>query len=197
MRRRRRATIEDLRLAIDGMPRHTKIAMLDGVRKNEITGRRSLVERGHLPDAGRPPSWWPNELHLVREGVGSLCAARLALASGPTRDRARAADPHLSARGEPRRRAGGCARSRGRRGPPPSARGAPPRERIRDPGRSRPPEGHRPTRRSGPELLGCVTSPGWAWMRLVRCHDDYERVLGWLEAEQESLEQPGERQPVG
>jgi hypothetical protein len=36
MRRRRRATIEDLRLAIDGMPRHTKIAMLEGIRTNEI-----------------------------------------------------------------------------------------------------------------------------------------------------------------
>jgi hypothetical protein len=36
MRRRRRATIEDLRMAIDGMPRHTKIAMLDGIRSNEI-----------------------------------------------------------------------------------------------------------------------------------------------------------------
>jgi hypothetical protein len=36
MRRRRRTTIEDLRTAIDGMPRRTKIAMLDGIRTNEI-----------------------------------------------------------------------------------------------------------------------------------------------------------------
>ena len=36
MRRRRRATIADLRLAVDGMPRHTKVAMLEGIRTNEI-----------------------------------------------------------------------------------------------------------------------------------------------------------------
>ena len=36
MRRRRRATIEDLRLAIDCLPRTTRVAMLEGIRANQI-----------------------------------------------------------------------------------------------------------------------------------------------------------------
>jgi hypothetical protein len=36
MRTRRRATIEDLRQAIDCLPRHTRIAMLDGIAGNDI-----------------------------------------------------------------------------------------------------------------------------------------------------------------
>jgi len=43
MRRRRRATIADLRLAVDGMPRHTKVAMLEGIRTNEDHRRRLHV----------------------------------------------------------------------------------------------------------------------------------------------------------
>jgi hypothetical protein len=36
MRTRCRATIEDLRQAIDCLPRHTRIAMLDGIEANDI-----------------------------------------------------------------------------------------------------------------------------------------------------------------
>ena len=36
MRTRHRATIEDLRQAIDGLPRHTRIAMLEGIATNDI-----------------------------------------------------------------------------------------------------------------------------------------------------------------
>jgi hypothetical protein len=36
MRTRRRATIEDLRTAVECLPRSTRIAMLDGLRSNEI-----------------------------------------------------------------------------------------------------------------------------------------------------------------
>lgn len=36
MRTRRQATIQDLRHAIDSLPRHTRLAMLDGIRQNEI-----------------------------------------------------------------------------------------------------------------------------------------------------------------
>jgi hypothetical protein len=36
MRTRCRATIEDLRQAIDCLPRHTRIAMLDGIAANDI-----------------------------------------------------------------------------------------------------------------------------------------------------------------
>jgi hypothetical protein len=36
MRTRRQATIEDLRRAIDSLPRDTRVAMLDGIRQNDI-----------------------------------------------------------------------------------------------------------------------------------------------------------------
>ena len=36
MRTRRRATTADLRLAIDCLPRHTRIAMLEGIAANDI-----------------------------------------------------------------------------------------------------------------------------------------------------------------
>jgi hypothetical protein len=36
MRKRRHATIEDLRRAIDSLPRDTRVAMLDGIRQNDI-----------------------------------------------------------------------------------------------------------------------------------------------------------------
>ena len=36
MRTRRRATITDLRRAIDGLPRDTRLAMLQGIRSNDI-----------------------------------------------------------------------------------------------------------------------------------------------------------------
>jgi hypothetical protein len=36
MRTRREATIRDLRAAIDRLPRHTRIAMLEGIKANEI-----------------------------------------------------------------------------------------------------------------------------------------------------------------
>ena len=36
MRTRRQAKIEDLRRAIDSLPRDTRVAMLDGIRQNEI-----------------------------------------------------------------------------------------------------------------------------------------------------------------
>jgi hypothetical protein len=49
MRRRRRATIEDLRQAIDGMPRHTKLAMLEGIRTNEIIVGAYTSDRGICP----------------------------------------------------------------------------------------------------------------------------------------------------
>src|SRR5437763_15884007 len=36
MRERPRATLNDLRLAIECLPRHTRVAMLEGIRRNDI-----------------------------------------------------------------------------------------------------------------------------------------------------------------
>jgi hypothetical protein len=49
MRTRRRATIEDLRLAIDCLPRHTRVAMLDGIAANEIIAGAYATPDGVCP----------------------------------------------------------------------------------------------------------------------------------------------------
>src|SRR5436853_7746018 len=49
MRRRRRATIEDLRLAIDCLPRVTRVAMLEGIRGNEIIAGAYTHDGGICP----------------------------------------------------------------------------------------------------------------------------------------------------
>src|ERR1700683_3770122 len=49
MRTRRRATIEDLRLAIDCLPRRTRIAMLDGMAANEIIAGAYTSRDGVCP----------------------------------------------------------------------------------------------------------------------------------------------------
>lgn len=49
MRTRRRATIEDLRAAIQALPRTTRVAMLDGIRANDIIVGAYSDERGICP----------------------------------------------------------------------------------------------------------------------------------------------------
>lgn len=49
MRTRRRATTEDLRLAIDSLPRHTKVAMLEGIRCNDIIAGAYSDKNGICP----------------------------------------------------------------------------------------------------------------------------------------------------
>jgi hypothetical protein len=49
MRTRRRATIQDLRLAIDCLPARTKVAMLEGIRSNEIIVGAYTSGRGICP----------------------------------------------------------------------------------------------------------------------------------------------------
>jgi hypothetical protein len=49
MRTRRRATIEDLRQAIDCLPRHTRIAMLEGIAANDIIVGAYSTQEGICP----------------------------------------------------------------------------------------------------------------------------------------------------
>jgi hypothetical protein len=49
MRTRRTATIEDLRRAIDCLPRDTRIAMLEGIRSNEIVVGAYAQDHGICP----------------------------------------------------------------------------------------------------------------------------------------------------
>src|SRR5438270_13316764 len=49
MRTRRQATIENLRRAIDSLPRATRIAMLDGIRQNDIIAGAYTDDGGICP----------------------------------------------------------------------------------------------------------------------------------------------------
>jgi hypothetical protein len=129
MRTRRRATIEDLRQAIDCLPRHTRIAMLEGIAANDIIVGAYSTADGICP-----------MLAAARRDHDALMA---------------------------RRRADAIAV------PIPDA----------IPGSRRPGEPDRT-----PELRH---RPGWAWTRLVRRYDEYERIMCRLEGARAD-EQAGE-----
>jgi hypothetical protein len=187
MRRRRTATIEDLRAAVDGLPRRTKIAMLEGVRTNDIIvgayssgggicpmlaahragGRTSFIsfarawDRFAFRDSRSRPARRATEREL-RILTSQLEASLLTNDEGAS-DLSAAVRHHrqllqrrrADAPPEPASgRAGAKARPTGRARP-----GDPdPSPRLRD-------------------------RPGWAWTRVVRRYDEYERVLERLEAE--------------
>jgi hypothetical protein len=183
MRTRRAATIQDLRLAIDCLPRATRIAMLEGIRDNEIVvgaytdgdgicpmlaahragGRTSFISfakawdrfayRGTRARVARRAS--ERELLILTTHL----EASLLDDEGPAPDLAAAMAEH---------------RELVARRPP-----------ISDPSET----SDQPPRRPGdPDRSGELRRrPGWAWMRVVRRYDDYERALARLESGPETL----------
>jgi hypothetical protein len=176
MRTRHRATINDLRMAIDCLPRATRIAMLEGIRQNEIIvgaythadgvcpmlaahragGRTNLIGFAKAWDglafrgdrARRPRRATDRELLILT----SHLEASLLEDAGAAPDLGEAVAEHrasISRRSDQR-----------------------PSRRPGDPDRSE-------------ELR---TRPGWSWMRVVRRYDEYERVLARLHSERETLE---------
>jgi hypothetical protein len=197
MRTRRRATIEDLRLAIDSLPRRTRIAMLQGMTGNEIIvgayansdgvcpmlaahregGRTNVIafakawDRFAFRDARSVRARRATQRELLT--LKSHLEASLLDEDAPAGDLAAARSEHLDllARRERERvesvasrRAGAVGRRRA--------------VRPGDPDRS--------------SELG--DRGGWAWTRIVRRFDDYERVLQRLESERAAA-QSAERQP--
>jgi hypothetical protein len=191
MRTRRRATIEDLRVAIHSLPRRTRIAMLQGISANEIIvgayttgqgicpmlaahrngGRTNLISFAKAWDrfafggsrVTKPRPATARELLVLRTHL----EASLLEEDAPTADLASAIEAH-------RRLLSG-------RDSAPGARPSPtPELRLRpgDPDRSR-------------EL---ASRPGWRWTRLFRRYDDYCWALGQVRAEQP--EQPEEQASV-
>ena len=195
MRRRRSATIEDLRLAIDAMPRHTKIAMLEGIRANEIIVGAYTSDGGICPmlaahrAGGRTSSisfakaWDRFALRESRSSAArraterelriltSQLDASIASEEVGTSDLSAAVSQHREL--VSRRRA----RPEAMIVPEPST--VSPRPGDLDPS---------PRQRD---------RPGWAWTRIVRRYDDYERVLERLEAERSSLVAAREPERVG
>jgi hypothetical protein len=181
MRTRRPTTIEDLRLAIDCLPRDTRVAMLEGIGRNEIIvgaytdghgicpmlaahragGRTSCISFAKAWDrfafrdsrikVGRRAS--ERELLILRTHL----EASLLEDDGPDPELAAAIAEHreLITRGASERSSERERKRRRNR-----------RERPGDPDRSSELRGH----------------PGWAWMRVVRRYDDYARALERLES---------------
>jgi hypothetical protein len=179
MRERRRATIQELRLAIECLPRYTRVAMLEGIRSNDIIvgaysnrngicpmlaahragGRTDFISfakawdrfafRGARKQAARRAT--ERELLILRTHL----EASLLEDDGPAADLRAAMAEHreLIDRRPPER-------GRPRGNEPDRAR-----PRPGDPDRSR-------------ELR---SRPGWAWLRVFRRYDEYQRALERLQ----------------
>jgi len=184
--------IEDLRTAIDCLPVDTRIAMLEGVRSNEIIvgaytssnggicpmlaahrhgGRTSLLSFARSWDRftrakGRARRASERELRVLTAHL----EASLLAEHRPDLERAIVEHRGLMAR---------------RGSPAPT-----PRERDRRAPAPRPGDANRT-----PELRGHC---GWAWLRPFRRLDEYERALAQAEAERDALyDQALEREPAG
>jgi hypothetical protein len=173
MRTRRTATITELRVAIDSLPRDTRIAMLDGIRSNQIIvgaytssdgicpmlaahragGRTSFIsfakawDRFAFRDARKCIARRASERELLV--LSSHLEASLLEDEGPAPELADAIRDHRELR---------------RQRPEPA----------REPVRCRDRPGDEDRRH---EL---AKRPGWSWMRIMRRYDDYERALARL-----------------
>jgi hypothetical protein len=199
MRTPRRATIRDLRLAIDCLPRSTRIAMLDGIRSNEIIvgaytdgggvcpmlaahragGRTSFISFARAWDrfafrdsrVGVARRATDRELLILRSHLeASLFAEEV-----PDEDLSAAVEDHRALLARRGLRVSRADPARVERSESSAS------ERPGDPDRSR-------------ELRA---RPGWAWLRVFRHYDDYERALERVYAEHEALDSRDERAPVG
>ncbi|HWE32479.1 MAG TPA: hypothetical protein VG410_03290 [Solirubrobacteraceae bacterium] len=199
MRTRRRATIRDLRLAIDCLPSSTRIAMLDGIRSNEIIvgayaenggvcpmlaahragGRTNFISFARAWDrlafdgsrVGVARRATERELLILRSHLeASLLADEL-----PEQDLAAAVAEHRALLA---RRGGSFDSADGEPGQSKQRRR---RDRPGDRDRSR-------------ELR---SREGWAWMRVFRRYEDYERALELVYAERDALDRRDERELVG
>jgi hypothetical protein len=191
MRSKRRATIENLRTAIESLPRATKVAMLQGIASNEIIvgaytdgqgicpmlaahragGRTSVIAFAKAWDrfalgGARVPKPRPataRELLVLRTHL----EASLLEQDAPVTDLACAIHEHreLMDRREVMERRARAESRRDAECAQSSSRVAP-----GDPDRSR-------------ELRA---QPGWRWMRLVRRYDEYQWALEQVQAGQQA-----------
>ncbi len=197
MRERRQATISELRQAIDCLPRNTKVAMLNGIRGNQIIVGAYADEGGICPmlaahRAGGRTSFisfakaWDRfafrdtRVKRARRAtdrelliLSTHLEASLLEHAGPAPDLAAAVAEHEALVDLRQERARREPRSRGA-----IRRQAEAKPRPGDADRSR-------------ELRN---REGWAWTRVVRRYDDYERALRRLDSEQQSLRER-EREP--
>jgi hypothetical protein len=170
MRTRRHATIQDLRHAIDSLPQDTRVAMLDGVRQNEIIVGAYTAQGGICP-----------MLAAHRAGGRASCISfakawdafafrdtRTRLARRATRRELLVLTSHLEASLLDDDGARDMAAAIAQNDELVQARP------TGDPDRSA-------------EL---ETRPGWAWLRVMRRYDEYERALALVESERPGAAEP-------
>ena len=167
MRTRRSTTIQQLRLTIDCLPRQTKVAMLEGIRTNEIIVGAYTHRDGICPMlAAHRAGGRTNFISFARawDRLAFGDASRRRSARRATERELRILRTHLEAsllEDEGAALDLGAAIAEHRK----LAASAPPRARPGDPDRSR-------------ELR---KRSGWAWLKVVRRYDEYEQALQRLE----------------
>jgi len=176
MRTRRRATIEDLRLAIDCLPRATRVAMLEGIRSNTIIAGAYTDGGGICPMlAAHRAGGRTNLISFARAwdrfafggsrvpGPRPATARELSVLSSHL-------EASLLAEEVPSSEFGAAIRSHNELVKRRSHRVSD--QRPGDPDRTA-------------ELR---RRPGWRWMRVVRSYDEYQWALAEVHAAQEALE---------
>ena len=165
----RRQAIDDLRLAIACLPRTTRVAMLEGLRANDIIVGAYSTRDGVCPMLAAHRAGGRTNFIGFAEAWD-----RFAQRSGRTRRSRRATErellilrTHLQASllGEDAGTLGGAITEHQAL----AARRRRDAERPGDPDRSR-------------EL---ARTPGWAWTRIFRRYDDYERAMEHLARERD------------
>jgi hypothetical protein len=181
MRREQRPPIEQLRQAIDCLPLHTRVAMLEGVRSNDIIVGAYVDRRGGVCPmlAAHRCGGRTDFLTFARSWDRFASAKRARRASNRE---LLVLTAHLEASILAEEGADELSRAvaehrelvEGRGG----SVGSPARPGDRD---------------RTAELQG---RPGWSWLRPFRRYDDYERALARVEAEREALAREArEREP--
>jgi hypothetical protein len=166
MRTRRQATIEDLRHAIDSLPRDTRVAMLEGIRQNDIIVGAYTDHGGICPMlAAHRAGGRASCISLAKAwDAFAFRDARTRLARRATRRELLVLTSHL----EVSLLDDGATSDLG-------AAIAQHEELVQArPADDRPGD----TDRSA-ELEG---RPGWAWLRVIRRYDEYERALALVES---------------
>lgn len=176
MRMRRRTTIEDLRLAIDCLPRGTRTAMLEGIRSNQIVVGAYSHGGGICPMlAAHRAGGRTNLISFARAwdrfALGRDAEARRARPRRATRRELLVLASHLEA-------------SLLAEEVPDTELAAAIAEHKELAGRRRRTKPVRPGDPDRSRELG--QRPGWSWMRIVRRYDDYQWVLAQVQAEHEA-----------
>jgi hypothetical protein len=168
MRTRRHATIEDLRHAIDSLPRDTRIAMLDGIRHNEIIAGAYTDQGGICPMLAAHRAGGRTSCISFAKAWDAFAfrGARTRLARRATRRELLVLTSHLEVS---LLEDDGTTADMG-------AAIAQHEELVQ----ARPAEDRPGDLDRSAEL---EARPGWAWLRIMRRYDDYERALALVYAD--------------